>query len=87
MKHRYPQSAEAVSAFEAKTHLSELLRETERGKSYLIKRHGRPVARLIPAGDPSRTDFKALSAAFRDIRSRVRGKVSVKALIAEGRRA
>lgn len=39
-----------VGAFEAKTHLSELLAATEAGESVLITRRGAPVARLIPAG-------------------------------------
>ena len=34
-----------VSAFEAKTRLSELLRETERGRSFVIRRRGKAVAR------------------------------------------
>ena len=37
-----------VSAFHAKTHLSSLLRETERGQSYTIRRRGKAVARLVP---------------------------------------
>lgn len=38
-----------IGAYEAKTHLPRLLAEVERGGSYVITRHGRPVARLIPA--------------------------------------
>ena len=37
-----------IAAFDAKTKLSELLRQVERGDQYLITRHGRPVARLVP---------------------------------------
>lgn len=37
-----------VSAFEAKTRLSELLRETEAGRSFVIRRRGKDVAQLIP---------------------------------------
>ncbi len=33
------------SAFEAKTRWSELLRETKRGRSFVIRRRGTPVAR------------------------------------------
>lgn len=39
-----------VGAFEAKTHLSELLAAAEAGESVLITRRGAPVARLVPAG-------------------------------------
>ncbi len=37
-----------INAFEAKTRLSELLRETEQGASYIICRRGKEVARLTP---------------------------------------
>lgn len=38
-----------IGAFEAKTHLSELLAAAEAGESVLITRRGTPVARLVPA--------------------------------------
>jgi prevent-host-death family protein len=37
-----------MNAFEAKTRLSELLRETEQGASYIICRRGKEVVRLSP---------------------------------------
>jgi prevent-host-death family protein len=37
-----------VGAFEAKTHLSELLARVEGGEEVTITKHGRPVARLVP---------------------------------------
>ncbi|HLY89360.1 MAG TPA: type II toxin-antitoxin system prevent-host-death family antitoxin [Acetobacteraceae bacterium] len=40
----------SVGAYEAKTHLSELLDRVERGEQIVITRHGRPVARLVPEG-------------------------------------
>jgi prevent-host-death family protein len=45
-----------VGAFEAKTHLSSLLERVARGESFTITRHGKPVARLVPAEqrDPER---------------------------------
>ena len=46
-----------VGAFEAKTHLSELLRAVERGETVIISRHGKPVAKLTPvSGDTQRTE-------------------------------
>ena len=38
-------------AFEAKNRLSELLDLVEEGQEVMITRHGKPVARLVPAGD------------------------------------
>jgi len=76
-----------VSAFEAKKRLSELRRETERGKSYVILRRGKPVARLIPPQEPtSAPDLASVLASFREIRKRVPGTVKVRELIEAGRR-
>lgn len=38
-----------VNVHEAKTHLSRLLEQVERGDEIVIARNGRPVARLVPA--------------------------------------
>jgi prevent-host-death family protein len=38
-----------VGAYEAKTHLSDLLDRVEHGEELVITRRGRPVARLVPA--------------------------------------
>ena len=40
----------SVGAFEAKTHLAALLDAVSGGEQITITRHGRPVARLVPAG-------------------------------------
>lgn len=37
-----------VGAYEAKTHLSELLEKVEAGEEITITRHGAPVAKLVP---------------------------------------
>jgi prevent-host-death family protein len=41
-------TSNAIGAFEAKTHLSELLERVEQGAVVTITRRGRPVARLVP---------------------------------------
>jgi prevent-host-death family protein len=38
-----------VGAFEAKTHLAQLLEDAQRGEEVLITRHGKPMARLVPS--------------------------------------
>jgi antitoxin (DNA-binding transcriptional repressor) of toxin-antitoxin stability system len=76
-----------VSAFEAKTRLAELLRETERGASFLIRRRGRAVARLVPPGGRAQeVDPASILASFRALRKRARGPVKVRELIDAGRR-
>ena len=37
-----------VGAYEAKTHLSELLEKVEAGEEITITKHGAPVAKLVP---------------------------------------
>jgi prevent-host-death family protein len=43
----------SVGAFEAKTHLSQLLEEVAAGGEVLITRHGRGVAKLVPVEPPA----------------------------------
>lgn len=76
-----------VSAFQAKTHLSELLRETAAGKSFVIRRRGKAVAQLVPppAEGPG-SEMPKILAAFREIRKRIPGSVNVRHLIEAGRR-
>ncbi len=38
-------------AFAAKTHFSALIEQVERGEQVVITKHGRPVAKLIPASE------------------------------------
>ena len=81
------QSEQTVGAFEAKTRLSELLRETERGSSFTILRRGTPVARLVPpATEPWDGEVASLLAAFHEVRAQVDDRVDVRELIEEGRR-
>lgn len=75
-----------IGAFEAKNRLSELLRATEAGRSFVITRRGRAVARLVPARDRTSEDLRALQAAFVEFRSGIEGTMSVRELVEEGRR-
>lgn len=76
-----------IGAFEAKTHLARLLDRVEGGESFTITKHGRPVARLVPAAGPDRA--RAREAAERLKRFAERhslGGLSWKELRDEGRR-
>jgi prevent-host-death family protein len=76
-----------VSAFDAKTKLSELLRETEQGGSFVIYRRGKEVARLLPPlKEEKEVNLKKVLDSFREIRERIPGRVSIRKLINEGRR-
>lgn len=41
-------ASEPVSAYDAKTHLPSLIQRAENGERFIITRHGKPVAQLIP---------------------------------------
>ena len=76
-----------LGAYEAKTHLSRLLDEVERGESFAITKHGRPVALLVPAAGGSQLSVAKAIASLRRFRSGRRlGDVSLRELIAEDRR-
>jgi prevent-host-death family protein len=76
-----------VNAFEAKTRLSELLRETERGASYIICRRGIEVARLTPPlKEAKEIDLKEVFSSFHEIREQMSGRVNIRELIEKGRR-
>jgi prevent-host-death family protein len=74
-----------VGAFEAKTQLSQLLKEVEAGETIVITKHGHPVANLSPAM-PSRP----VEDVIRDLRSLRQGMrlqgLSIQEMRAEGRR-
>jgi prevent-host-death family protein len=76
-----------VSAFDAKTHLSRLLREVQDGSSITITKRGKPVARLVPViDDRGRTTSEEILGQFDEIRKKVGGKVNIKKYIEAGRR-
>jgi len=76
-----------IGAFEAKTHLPRLLRRVQTGERFVITRHGRPVAELIPF---RKTDSDKVQAAIDGLKAFQKthslGGLSVREMIEEGRR-
>ena len=56
-----------IGAYEAKTHLPKLLERVEKGERFVITRHGRPVAELVPV---SERDTKRVQRALSGLRLR-----------------
>lgn len=54
-----------LGAYEAKTHLSKLLDRVEKGERFVITKHGRPVAELVPVGF---TDPESVKQAIENLR-------------------
>lgn len=76
-----------VGAFEAKTHLSALLERVERGEEVVITRHGKAVARLVPAAGIDRERVRDAVAKLKALRAASSlGGLSWKELRDEGRR-
>ena len=76
-----------IGAFEAKTHLSELLDLAAAGERITITRRGKPVAMLVPAIDESALTPGEAAASLRVLRRGVTlGGISVRDLVEEGRR-
>ncbi len=79
---------ETVGSFEAKTHLPQLLERVARGEEFTITKHGKPVARLLPAVSATpRPDVRAAVEAMKQFRKgRSLGGSSIREMIEEGRR-
>ena len=79
---------QSVGAFQAKTHLSQLLDQVEHGEEIMITRHGEPIAMLVPIKS-SKNDQQTQSLIddIKQIRKGLSlGELSIKELIDEGRK-
>ncbi|MEZ6234326.1 MAG: type II toxin-antitoxin system prevent-host-death family antitoxin [Phycisphaerales bacterium] len=65
---------EQIGSFEAKTRLSELLERVSRGESFLITRHGHPVARLVPDAARGVEQVRAALDRLRSLRGTLGGQ-------------
>lgn len=76
-----------IGAFDAKTHLPKLLEQVRQGASFVITRHGNPVAELIPVrqSDPHRVR-EAIAGLERFQKEHSLNGLSVRDMIQEGRR-
>jgi len=79
---------ESVGSFEAKTHLPQLLERVAHGEEITITKHGKPVARLVPAhATKSKVDVRAAVEAMKQFRKgrSLRG-LNIREMIDDGRR-
>ena len=76
-----------VGAFEAKTHLNELLRRASKGETIRITVRGVPVAKLVPTEQEGQKDLRKIVRELREIRKGASlDGLSLRELIDEGRR-
>ena len=79
---------ETVGAFEAKTHLSDLLDRVSKGETITITRHGVPAALLVPVGETAKKlTHQEIVEGMRALRKRIKpDRMSVREMVEEGRR-
>lgn len=79
-----------VGAFEAKTHLAQLLDEVERGERVTITRHGKAVALLVPLGETHRPNVSETIRKWREYQEAhdvaLGPDVTIRELVEAGRR-
>jgi len=76
-----------IGAFEAKTHLPQLLQRVAAGERFVITRHSRPVAELVPfrARDSDKVQT-AIDALKHFQKTHSLGGLSVRQIVEEARR-
>lgn len=76
-----------IGASEARTHLPMLLDRVSEGERITITRYGVPVAMLVPVGSKDKRDPAEFVEAMLEFRkSRRLGSLSVRDMVADGRR-
>lgn len=76
-----------VGAYEAKTHLPNLLERVARGERITITKHGTPVAMLVPVTPGAKPAVATTIAELRAFRrGRRLGGLSLREMMEEGRR-
>lgn len=79
-----------IGAFEAKTHLSQLLEQVAAGERFVITRHGKPVAQLVPIADDDKEMAQRRATAVARLKTvgdgNRLGPATIRELIDEGRK-
>jgi prevent-host-death family protein len=81
---------ETVGSYEAKTHLARLLDRVASGESFVITKHGVPIARLVPVEEKAKPDVRKAINDLLEFRKQRAGRglsvEEIKELVNEGRR-
>jgi len=68
----------SVTALEAKTRFGKLLERVVRGEEVIITKHDKPVARLVPEGQPGLDSVRRAVGDLRGLRQRIAARVAGK---------
>jgi prevent-host-death family protein len=78
---------ESIGAYEAKTHLPELLKRVAEGQSIAITKHGVPIAVLVPYDPDKKFDVRTIIQSLREFRAdKTLEGLSIREIIDQGRR-
>lgn len=78
---------ESVGAYEAKTHLPQLLERVAKGERITITKHGVPIAVLVPVPAKEQPDVRAAVEEMKKFRKgRTLGGITIREMVEEGRR-
>jgi len=79
---------QTVGAYQAKTHLPQLLEAVAQGETITITKHGVPVAMLVPPPQAAHPDVNAVMDAWLEARQGITlgDNLSIREMIEEGRR-
>lgn len=75
-----------IGVYQAKTHLPELLTRVAHGEQVTITRHGRAIARLVPAEPVRQMEVRGVIEAMKSLAKGRRTDMPIREMIAEGRR-
>ena len=76
-----------IGVLEATTHLPQLLKRVRAGERFVITRHDRPIAELIPYRGADTSEVRTAIEDLKELRkSHSLGGLSVRELVEEGRR-
>jgi prevent-host-death family protein len=74
-----------IGTFDAKTHLSEMLDEVQKGMDYIITKRGVPIAKLVPFSENKKTRREVIQE-LEEIRKRTTGTpFDIREAIEDGR--
>lgn len=75
-----------VGAFEAKAHLSEILKKVSKGEKFIVTKHGAEVAQILPAKELPKMGVVEAIRQIKEMRKGIKlGGVSIRELIESGR--
>lgn len=76
-----------IGAYEAKTHLPQILEKVKKGEQFIITKHGVPIAMLTPAEPVKKKDLKAVIEELKGFnKGYTTGGIAIKKMIEKGRR-